>query len=145
MGSTRRFRQLGQDLLEYFDREESLLRQGQTHIISSDVIESTFELLMCNNVKQRRFFYVEKILIVIKSTTWGTLFSQSSDSLILLIITLYQPEAKIAMSWAKSCRKKGKNYIKSTSKEPSLFYPKWILWGFVWELDKFSLPLHPNL
>ena len=44
----------------------------------------------------------------------GHLFSQSSDSLFLLITILYQSGAKIAMPWAKSCRKKGKNYIKRT-------------------------------
>ena len=38
-------RQLEQELLDYFDREEALLGEGQTHIISSDVIEFTFGFL----------------------------------------------------------------------------------------------------
>lgn len=64
MGSTRRVRQLGQDLLEYFDREEALLGPGQTHIISSDVIESTFGFLKGRMSPNKNNGYTPIVLMI---------------------------------------------------------------------------------
>ena len=64
MPSSQRVRQLGQELLEYFDKEEALLGEGQTHIISSDVIESTFGFLKGRMSPNKNNGYTPIVLMV---------------------------------------------------------------------------------